>query len=339
MSNKFLLDIGWKLLFKKMDVNVADVLRRSQLPEGLFTAERPELTTDQYFQLWEGMGSILGKSFGSSWPLHLVQQMQPDTFNPTLFAALCSPNLGAALQRLSKFKRLCGPMDLVCEETDQGLSASLVTTESGKELPDAFVAMELVFLVSLARMATQENIIPLTVNAKGTLENDYTDFFGVIPECGNANSLHFSAADIAIPFLTANSAMLGFFEPELSKRISELNADAQLSEQVKSVLFELLPTGISSVTEVANQLAISKRTLQRKLQQEDTSFQTILQSARHQLAKHYLENSAVNGIELSMLLGFESYNSFLKAFNQWTSTSPEEYRRSSTPANKHHEDT
>lgn len=337
MSNKILLDIGWKLLFKKLDVSLSDLLKRAKLPEGLFTKERPELTADQYCQLWIGMGSLLEKSSGKSWPLHFVRQMQPDTFSPPLFAALCSPDLGTALQRLSKFKRLCGPMDLVCKHTDQGMLASIVVSENDKSLPDSLVATELVFLVSLARRATQENISPLAVNSVGPLGDDYTKFFGVTPEYGNTNSVHFSAADIATPFLTASAAMWGFFEPELRQRLSDLGTDDSLSKQVKSSLLELLPTGISSVNAVADKLAISKRTLQRKLQLEGTNYQAVLQSVRTELAKHYLENSAVSGIELSMLLGFESYNSFLKAFNQWTGTSPEEHRKSHRQLKEHHE--
>ena len=120
--------------------------------------------------------------------------------------------------------------------------------------------------------------------------------------------------------------MWRFFEPELRKRLADIEAEASYASRVRSSLFELLPGGLSSIDDVAKNLAVSKRTLQRYLNDEKTSFQKELNKTRERLARHYLANSTYSGAEISFLLGFEDPNSFVRAFRSWTGDTPEKVR-------------
>lgn len=324
MSGKFILDANWQVLFSDLGIRLDEVLKRAQLPEVLFASKQPSLTTEQYFRLWDGMAATLDDPL---FPLRIGQAITPEVFSPPLFAALCSPNLATALQRLSQFKRLCGPMVLPLEQTRSGLQLQIEVVNTDLPMPKALLATELVFLVSLARLATREHIVPLAVTSMLPMkEAAYADYFGVRPQRGDMNGLHFAEADLQRPFLTENAAMWHSFEPELRQRLRDLEAEASFTRRVKSALMELLPSGQSSVEQVASRLAVSKRTLQRKLQLENTHFQAELQNVRTHLARHYLKNDAISGIEISLLLGFESHNAFIRAFHQWTGATPEEYR-------------
>jgi AraC-like DNA-binding protein len=77
---------------------------------------------------------------------------------------------------------------------------------------------------------------------------------------------------------------------------------------------------------VSSRLAVSTRTLQRRLNAENTSFQLLLNRTREQLARHYLKGSTMSGAEISFLLGFEDPNSFFRAFHSWTGETPEQAR-------------
>lgn len=322
MSRKFIIDMSWAVLLKDLKLDAADLLRRAQLPEDLFTQKQPTLNTEQYFRLWDSIADS-GKS--DDWLINVIQTATPETFSPPLFAALCSPNLWTALQRLSEFKLLIGPMRLQLQATHEGLCATLEVIDTTLEMPPAFTEMELVFLVNLARTATRERIVPLEVVSTTMLSRAYYDYFGVTPRMGDRVSLHFANADLGRPFLTSKPAMWEFFEPQLRLRLQDLQSDSKTSQRVYSVLLELLPAGKSSVEDVAGKLAMSKRTLQRKLQAEETSFQSVLQAVRIRLAKHYLQHERISGIEIALLLGFDSHSAFIRAFNQWTGLSPVEY--------------
>ncbi len=123
--------------------------------------------------------------------------------------------------------------------------------------------------------------------------------------------------------------MWQFFEPELRKRLADLNIDASFATRVESALLELLPTGQCSVENVSTKLGVSKRTLQRRLQEESTSFKLELNQLRERLARYYLRNSTSSGAEISFLLGFDDPNSFFRAFHSWTGKTPESFRRES----------
>jgi len=93
-------------------------------------------------------------------------------------------------------------------------------------------------------------------------------------------------------------------------------------ERVRSTLLESLPAGAVSMQEISRKLGVSTRTLQRRLQDEGTTFQQTLDTLRDSLAHHYLRNTAMSSAEISFLLGFEDSNSFARAFQSWTGITP-----------------
>jgi AraC-like DNA-binding protein len=76
---------------------------------------------------------------------------------------------------------------------------------------------------------------------------------------------------------------------------------------------------------------LSRRTLQRRIEAEATTFQQILDTTRTELATHYLEHTALSIAEVSFLLGFSEPNSFYRAFRGWTGTTPDNVRRARGP--------
>ena len=136
----------------------------------------------------------------------------------------------------------------------------------------------------------------------------------------------FSAEDARRPFLTANHGMWSFFEPGLRQRLADLDRHATTADRVRSALLEALPAGELSMQAVCRKLGVSSRTLQRRLQEEGTSFQQTLDKMRNSLAHHYLQNSVMSGAEIAFLLGFEDPNSFIRAFQGWTGSTPNAVR-------------
>lgn len=121
--------------------------------------------------------------------------------------------------------------------------------------------------------------------------------------------------------------MWEFFEPELNKRLSMMETDDSYAARVRSALIELLPSGECSIEDVAKKLGYSKRSLQRKLQEENTSFQKQLNHTRELLAKYYVGSTDMRAEDIAYLLGYQDTSSFLRAFSVWTGCSVGEYRR------------
>ena len=78
---------------------------------------------------------------------------------------------------------------------------------------------------------------------------------------------------------------------------------------------------------IARRLAVSLRSLQRKLADEGTSFAALLDETRSTLARGYLDEDRYSVSEITYLLGFAGVSAFSHAFKRWTGSSPSAYRR------------
>lgn len=141
--------------------------------------------------------------------------------------------------------------------------------------------------------------------------------------------ISFSRFDAARPFLTADERMWEFFQPELRRRLSELDERAWMADRVRAALLELLPAGQATMRSVARHLAVSTRTLQLRLRHEGTTFQALLNGTRESLARRYLVESTMPATEIAFLLGYSDTNSFYRAFHAWTGQTPRTARASS----------
>lgn len=329
-NQKFSMDIGWKILLNDLGVDSVAILRRARLPEDFFQRKDQGLTTEEYFRFWLGIEQEVNNPL---FPLMIVDLVSPETFNPPIFAALCSSNLMQAVQRLAKYKQMMAPLSLDIDVASNGdMTLTPRWLQACTEVPSSLAYAEIAFFIRLARMGTRDNVIASKVTLPKFQHpqclRHFENFFGVTPSQGSTASITFSGVDALRPFLTSNEAMWRAFEPDLQKRLSEISTDSSTSERVKSLLLELLPSNNATMDTVSERLALSKRTLQRKLNDEGGSFRALLSETRESLAKHYLMNTAMSGAEIAFLLGFEDPNSFYRAFQAWTGVSPEVLRGS-----------
>lgn len=324
-ATHFVVHKMWKLLLIDIGVNPAHALALAGLPADLFSRKGATVSPDEYFRLWRGIEKAAG---AEELPLIIGQAISAEAFDPSIFACLCSPDLNTALARLAQYKKLIGPMMMSVDIGQDFTSISLECYGHHGQLPRSVGAMELVFFTQLARLATRERIVPARLELAEPPRNlaPYEEYFGRRINAGDGTRIAFSAKDAARPFLTEDAAMWDFFEPASKKRLSDLETETSVTQRVRSALLEMLPGGQSTIEDAAERLAMSTRTLQRHLRQESSSFQDVLNETRKDLAQHYLSKSEVPPGEISFLLGFQSSNSFLRAFKNWTGMTPGEYR-------------
>ena len=324
-ANKFIISPTWALMLSDMGIDVNLALQYAKLPADFFHQDNASLSPAGYFQLWLGIEKAAGEK---DIPLLLAKHMTVETFDAPFFAAICSNNLNMALNRLKQYKPLIGPMLLGLKETVESTQVTISCYGYTGKLPACLGLTEAVFFTQLARLATREYIRPKEV-LMAQLPADvkaYEDYFGCKVKQGKEYTLTFTAEDANLPFLTRNAAMWEFFEAKLNQKLADLDTNASTVDRVRAVLFEALPGGQSSIEYVASNLAMSKRSLQRKLTAEAESFQSVLQAVRGDLADHYLERSEMSLGEISFLLGFQEPNSFIRAYSAWKGISPGSFR-------------
>ncbi len=311
-------------MLKDLGVNPANVTRRAALPEDLFSREA-SLSVPEYFRLWQAIEDEVGEP---TLPIQIAKAITSESFSPMLFACLCSPNLVIAMQRMATYKRLIAPVTITIEERPDGLWIEKAWTDPHVDPPPMLSTTDLTALVQIARMGTRERIEPLEFVLPHAVEavDAYVEFLGIPPARGSVRGVLFRKSDATLPFLTASDGMWETFEPELRRRLAELDASATLAERVRSALLESLPSGEASILVIAKRLGVSSRSLQRKLRAEETTYKEVVRTTREELALHYLTKTKLAYAEISFLIGFEEPSSFFRAFREWTGETPESAR-------------
>jgi AraC-like DNA-binding protein len=323
--DNYVLDGQYGKYLEMIGVKVGEALKKAGVPEDLFSHKRPILNEADYYRFMDAVGSQITDP---TLPIAIASADNIESFSPPIFAAYCSKNARVCIERLSRYKRIIAPMRYEISEDNGRLKLVIAASKDELTMPQFLVETEMVFVIHIIRSATKSNISPVEVLMQQPVpDKEFFDCCGcAIAEAGE-NALCFRAEDMEIPFVSHNDNMWDFFEPELQKRLCEMDCNDSFSARVRSALTELLPGGAGTIDDVAIKLGISKRTLQRKLSEEDTSFQKQLNSTREILAKHYIRNTNISSDDIAFLLGYQELNSFLRAFNIWTGMSVSEYKR------------
>lgn len=328
-SSSYAINPGWRLVLLDMGLSPQRILKRARLPGDLFTGGATHLPAELYYALWLAAEE---EADDVPLPVLLAQALSVEAFDPPIFAAICSPDFNRAVSRIAEYKPLICPLEIEIEQGTEHTTL-LFRWPKGQSPPLAYGHSELFFWIALIRLATRTRVEPtrITSPCPPRLMGPYLDYAGIAITQADGWTISFTELDASRPFLTCNEPMWDFFEPTLRTRLSQLQAEVSTAERVRSLLLELLPAGDTSIETVCRRLAFSKRTLQRRLSDEKTSFKTLLSATREALARHYLVKSQLSSAEISFLLGYDDPNSFYRAFNSWTGQTPETVRAAARP--------
>jgi len=309
------------------------VLRQAGLPMGLFHQEKVLLSTDEFFALYRAIAEL---SRDPAIGLKLGTEDRIERYDPIAIAALCTRTFRDALGRLGRYKQLTCPEKIDLVERGQDCAVHFTWLLAHEPEPAVLVDVCFAWIMTIARRGTGRTIHPKRVEFH-RLESQraiYERHFQCPVRFQAAkNVLVFSKADMDGPFLTYNPDLLAAVAPQLEAELKQQLSEKELREQVKGILKRLLAGQRPGIEDVARELRTSTRTLQRRLTEDGTTFQQLMEEARRELARHYLLHSPLELNETAYLLGYEDANSFFRAFHKWEGTSPGHWRMShATPA-------
>ncbi len=116
------------------------------------------------------------------------------------------------------------------------------------------------------------------------------------------------------------------FTEHAEKYLKSLSQSDTVVVQLKRMLTDLMAAGEANADAACRALKLSRRTLQRRLKAEKTSFQKVLNEVRAELAVRYLSDKRLKSLEVAMLLGYSNLSSFTTAFKSWYDMPPSAYR-------------
>ncbi len=304
----------------------AAVLRQARLPTTMHLNPNALLDTAQYFAIFRALEAL---SPDPAFGIRLVKSSETSTHSPLAMAAFYARDFRDGLSRIARFKRLCAPAELHFSENHEEVSITSEWFYASELEPAIAVDITFAFLVELGRRGTTQNLAPSRIEfaRPDPRTRVYEDYFAC-PVRFNArrNSLVLKVADLNRPFPGHNPELLEILTPALAAALGELEALSSISEQVKLVLKRSLASGRPELSNVAYELGLSERTLQRRITEVGTTFRELLVEARQELGSKLLLDLSADIDEVACLLGYQDTSSFYRAFRDWEGVTPSQWR-------------
>lgn len=302
------------------------VLRQAGLPIGLFNQDKILVSTEEFFALYRGIAEA---SNDPGFGLKLGTEERIERYDPIKIAALSARSFRDAMERTARYKQLTCPEEIRVVERGSECAIQCVSVLAHEQEPHLLVDICFAWVTSIGCRGTGRPLNPKRVELKRPQANREmyeAHFHCPVKFKASRNALVFSKADMDLPFVTFNADLLAIVAPHLEAELRDQLAQKTFSEQAKGILKRLLAGQRPGIHDLARELHISTRTLQRRLTEQRISFQRLLEDARRELARHYLLHSSLELNETAYLLGYEDPNSFFRAFHHWEGTSPAQWR-------------
>ena len=262
--------------------------------------------------------------------LRLAEVRRLGTLGPLSLVLREEPTLRAALDLLIRHARVYNEALHMRLRDDGELTTVALWLEFGEPAPTA-QASDLVMgaLLGIIRALVGAAWMPLSVSFAHGAPDDASAYHRV---CGP--DVRFAARHTALvfptdrsdtPVLTSDASLRPYAQEYLRRVVVSGRAETATAQAAEAIEF-LLPLGRCSLEQVSRHLGLRPRDLQRRLEEQGTSFQAVVHAERMRLAERNLPNTRFTMTEISQILGFAAPSAFSRWFSQHFGSSPSEWR-------------
>lgn len=281
-------------------------------------------------RLWDEAAECAGDPlFG----LHAAAAIRPGAFDVLDYAVRTAPDLRSALQRLARYNRLVHDLasfDLV----PAGDALRVVhrfddpSAQPCRQAADFTLASLVVVASQIGGRPVQALAVEFRHPAPADAEA-YRQLFGVAPRfAAPANALVLAGEVLDRPVPAADPGLSRIVTAHAEQLLAQHpQAPASVAAAVRRRIAEGLADGPLTLGQMARDLHLSARSLQRRLDAEGTRFAELVDEVRRELALRYVADERLALGEVAYLLGFAEPSPFHRAFRRWTGTTPAAARR------------
>ncbi len=264
-----------------------------------------------------------------AFPLRIAEHISPSTFGEFSIGLLTSHSLLNFLERVAKYYPYISTTQRLrpVKINDQVILLSHFSEKSIKnEIQQLWVEVAFAFIFRFMRLMGRPDFKPTGIDFERDIPNEaqskYTEFFGVRPVFGaTRNAMSFSVGCLEEPLANGGLDIAEEYEKRIISRIAEID-QTNLPLRVHAYLVQELPKRPLSKEVVSSHFAMSVKTLQNKLSRSGTSYQKLLDQARHELSELYLSFPEVTLAHVADMLGYSDASNFCRAYKRWTGDVP-----------------
>ena len=317
----------------RLGIEPAQLLALAQLSPEILAQRDQRIAASTYLEL---LGQGVRLSGDDCLGLHLGEAIRPGYYGVLGYLIMSCPTLADALHRQARYAALVGNLGHIeLEDWPQGDSPEpLVVHRWTPLLPQQQrqIAEEtLAGWVTFGRWVTGLDEPPLEVHFQHPAPADAGEhqrlFRCPVKFAQAQNALIFPKRLLAVPLGQADAQVRLMLDAYADRRLSEIEQGHSVLDRARALLARQLPEQGLELEQLAAQLALSPRTLQRRLREAGLSFSQLVDETRQQLVLHYLRDPALELADIAFLVGFSEAGSLARAFRRWTGQTPAEYRR------------
>lgn len=262
--------------------------------------------------------------------LSVGRHARPGIFHAVGLGIVSSGSVLSALKRIERYSSVVSTNGRFVLVRHAGLASLEVHATEHTVVPiPEFLDATAVALCRVLRSCAGPSATPLAVYLPARPDPPSTEAYREALGCpvhlqGSRVALTYDAAVAARPVLSGNPELAAEAD-KLAHRYLQGLVPESTAARVRAVLLNAMPSGDVDQEEVARALNQSPSTLQRRLREEGTSYQQLLDTIRHELAVDYLREGQHSLADITFLLGFSDQSNFTRAFRRWTGRTPREY--------------
>lgn len=259
---------------------------------------------------------------------------RPGTYGVLGYVSMTSATLGESMSMIRRFGKIV--FDSPSSQTHIAISNGRVLIEDQRisELEPYCPFYQEAVLTGWAAfgrwlIASNEPLLEVTMMHPAVGEpSRYERFFGCPVQFGApGNTLVFPESMLNTRVQGADPRTHKSLLLEATVQLGRSYAPLSVIGRLRALLVENLSVGDFSLENLASHLAMSPRTLQRKLAAEGESFTQVLETIRMELADHHLRSTDASIMDIALTLGFSQASAFSHAFRQARGISPADFRK------------
>lgn len=305
-----------KVICQRFNLDIGDLLLSLGLPADLYDRPNRLITRQQRADL---MATAIELVPGKNRLRRIVALAGDNALDLVGMSIRFVSNLGDALDLMERNPDLFTVADFEILRTTESRTVKSDDGKSGAGAARANMLM-LMILVQELRKNTDVELAPRRVTVCFDCDGDaegLAQHFGCEIIRGPRNSITFAEEDCALPFLAADQAMLAEMKIQLVRRHMALMPPASIAVAARAVIMDNISDKNLSVDLIAAELAIGRRTLQRRLKNEGWTFSQLVSEIRQELVWTLIRQGKKSKGEIAHEVGFRDTNTLYRAMTRW----------------------
>ena len=247
------------------------------------------------------------------------------------FIALNSATLGDALASIERYVRVTNEgIDAVFEADELGATLRFRETDPslrGLRHNSEYVAA---IFVRACRDITRKRISPVRaefMHGRPNVKVSYAEYLDCpVKFHAKWDAVVYDAETMRQPVIGADSKLLKVLEHACRQILGPTRRKKDIVHDVRELIIDKLARGTAGFDDVARELNMSTKTLERRLADRKTTFSVLLDDIRSGLAKRYLTDTDLRLEQIAYLTGYSESAALVRAFRRWTGTTPMQFR-------------